>query len=213
MSRPLLRISRVTLVMSLLSLAIVMLGCAAAPITSATPTATPTVPSPTETVTPSPTASSSATPTPTSSPSTSATPTASPAPQPPQPSVVIVSPLYNIGLPPGDIKVTVKVSNFTIADKIGQPSVAGEGHLIYYFDVNPPTDAGNSAATAAGTFAETVATSYTWPGVAAGSHKIAVQLVNNDGTPLNPPVIAGEPVPVAAPTPTASSTPSPTPSP
>ncbi|HEX7474494.1 MAG TPA: hypothetical protein VF318_00900 [Dehalococcoidales bacterium] len=201
MKRLLIYLHKPLLGLFLLSISIALIGCAV--VTTATPTTTiPAATSPTDTTTTTPTESA----TPTATPSPSATPT--PSPKPPQPSVVIVSPFYNLPVLPGDIQVTVKINNFTIVDKIGQPAVAGEGHLIYYLDVNPPTDAGKSAATASGTFVETSATSYTWPNVAVGSHTLAVQLVNNDGTALNPPAIASEPVPVA--TPTATATPSPT---
>src|SRR5207247_3086523 len=39
---------------------------------------------------------------------------------------------------------------------------------------------------------------YTWPNVSAGEHTFAVQLVNNDHTPLRPPVIAQVTVTVKA---------------
>lgn len=196
MKRLLLSFYKPLLGLFLLFISIVLIGCAAVP----TPTpATPTSTSPTETATATPTEST--TPTATASPTATSSPT-------PQPSVVIISPLYNITVLPGDISVTVKVKNFTIVDKIGQPAISGEGHLIYYLDVNPPIDAGKIATTTVGTYFETAATTYTWPNVAVGSHILGVQLVNNDGTSLNPPAIALEPVPVATPTPTATATPS-----
>jgi hypothetical protein len=111
-----------------------------------------------------------------------------------------------VTIPPGDITVNIKVTNFNIVDKLGQANVAGEGHVIYYLDADPPTTGGQTATTAAGTFAESVSTTYTWKNVAAGNHKISVQLVNNDGTPLSPPIYAVEPVPVVAPSPTPSAT-------
>jgi hypothetical protein len=110
---------------------------------------------------------------------------------------------------PGDITVNIVVSNFNIVNKIGQPSAPGEGYVIYYMDVTPPTASGKPATTAAGTYAEVAGTTYTWKNVAAGPHTFSIQLVNNDGTPLSPAVVQTEPVPVAAPTPTASATPSP----
>lgn len=103
--------------------------------------------------------------------------------------------------------VTVIVSNFNIANKIGQPNVQGEGHLIYYLDVTPPVTEGLPAVTSAGTYAEIADTSYTWQNVKAGSHFISIQLVNNDDTPLNPPVTWTEIVVVK------TTSPSPVPSP
>jgi hypothetical protein len=74
-------------------------------------------------------------------------------------------------------------------DKIGQAIASGEGHIIYYMDVVPPTDPTQAATTAAGTYAATAATSYTWQNVAAGTHTFFVELVNNDNTPLTTPVV------------------------
>jgi hypothetical protein len=91
---------------------------------------------------------------------------------------------------PGDIIATVKVSNFRLVDKLGQTNVAGEGHIAYFMDVDVPTDPGKPAVTAPGTNAQSAATSYTWHNVAAGNHTFAAELVNNDDSPLNPPVIA-----------------------
>ncbi len=82
------------------------------------------------------------------------------------------------------------VSNFNLVDKIGQPSVSGEGHLIYYLDVSPQTIPYQSAFTAAGTYMESKATSYAWHNVQAGPHFFSVQIVNNDSTPLIIPITA-----------------------
>ncbi len=113
-------------------------------------------------------------------------------------------------LPTGDVTVNLVVSNFNLADKIGQPSKPGEGHIIYYLDVTAPTTAGQPALTDAGTYAETAQTSYTWHNVAPGMHLLSVQLVNNDSTPLNPPIVSKEYVLVqGAPSPSIAVTPSP----
>ena len=76
--------------------------------------------------------------------------------------------------------MSVVVSNFNLVDKQGQAAVPGEGHIIYYMDVTPPGTA------AAGTYAASINTSYTWHNVSPGIHFFSVQLVNNDDTPLNP---------------------------
>lgn len=107
----------------------------------------------------------------------------------PTPKVVIILPQNRSTVPPGDVTITVQVSNFNLVDKIGQAIAAGEGHLIFYMDVVPPTDQGQSATTTAGTYAITFATAFTWHNVAAGTHTFFVQLVNNDNTPLSAPVI------------------------
>ena len=103
----------------------------------------------------------------------------------------------------GNITVSVAVSNFRLTDKLGQPVVPGEGHIHYFLDVVPPVVPGQPATTAPGTFVPTVATSHTWNNITPGTHILSVELVNNDHTPLEPPVVAsvsvnvsGEPVPV-----------------
>jgi hypothetical protein len=105
------------------------------------------------------------------------------------PSVKITAPppnVYSIG----EFTVTVDVSNFTIVDKQGQPAVPGEGHLHYFLDIAAPTAAGVPAVTTAGTYASTADLSYTMTNVGSGHHTVSVELVNNDHTPLNPPVVA-----------------------
>lgn len=94
----------------------------------------------------------------------------------------------------GDLTVSVDVSNFNVVDKQGQDAVRGEGHLHYYMDVTAPTAQGKPASTAAGTWASVAALSYTWHNVGGGSHTFSVELVNNDNTPLDPPVIANRTV-------------------
>jgi hypothetical protein len=91
-----------------------------------------------------------------------------------------------------DINVSVGVSNFKpFADKIGQSSIPGEGHFIYYFNVNPPTTPGKPALTKKGTYAITADSIASWLAVLPGEYDVWVQLVNNDNTPLEPPVIGG----------------------
>lgn len=115
------------------------------------------------------------------------------------PCIVITSPSENSTAPPGPVTVTVSVCNFTLVDKLGQPNVAGEGHIHYFLDANPiPTTPGKPALTAPGTYAPTAATSYTWPNVTAGTHTFAAELINNDHTPLNPPLISKVTVTVSA---------------
>jgi outer membrane protein assembly factor BamB len=107
----------------------------------------------------------------------------------PTPKVTIMLPQNRSTLPPGDVTISIQVTNFNLVDKIGQANAGGEGHIIYYMDVVAPTDSNNAATTDAGTYAATSATSYTWHNVAAGTHTFFVQLVNNDNKPLSPPVV------------------------
>jgi hypothetical protein len=90
----------------------------------------------------------------------------------------------------GNCPVMVEVSNFKLVDKPGEPNVAGEGHIHYFLDVDPPTEPGKPAVTAAGTYGDTADTVYWWTDIGKGPHTFSVELVNNDHTPLNPPVIA-----------------------
>jgi plastocyanin len=108
----------------------------------------------------------------------------------PAPSITITAPTGNIIPQIGDVTVSVQVSNFTLVDKLSRANVPGEGHIHYFMDVDAPTIPGEPAVTAAGTYAATAATSYTWHNVGGGPHKFSVELVNNDHTPLTPPVVA-----------------------
>ncbi len=104
-------------------------------------------------------------------------------------TIEIISPADGATVPPGDITVTVQVTNFKIVDKQGQADVPGEGHVHFYLDVAPPTAPGKPAIPASGVWAHVSGTSYTFKNVPEGTHTIAVELVNNDHTPLNPPAV------------------------
>jgi hypothetical protein len=107
-------------------------------------------------------------------------------------TVQITEPAKGSTVEAGDVKVTVDPQNFNIVDKLGQDPVAGEGHVHFYFDVEEiPTTPGQPAVTAdASTYHAAATTTYTWPDVEAGEHTFGVQLVNNNHTPLEPPVTA-----------------------
>jgi plastocyanin len=115
------------------------------------------------------------------------------------PSVMITSPADGATLTAGDIQVLAAISGFNLVNKLGQEPVAGEGHLHYYMDVDVPTTPGQPAVTQEGTYAvETTETSHTWTNVGAGTHIFAIQLVNNNHTPLEPPVFDSVTVTVEA---------------
>ena len=121
------------------------------------------------------------------------------------PYIMITEPPNGAVIPaPGDVTLSVKVSNFRLVEKLGQANVAGEGHIHYFMDVDVPTAAGKPAITTPGTYAPTAATSYTWHNVGTGPHTFSAELVNNDHTPLNRPVIAEMMVSVAGTTPAGS---------
>jgi hypothetical protein len=116
-----------------------------------------------------------------------------------EPTVTIITPVdgSTIAVPAGDrgeVTVSVNVTNFDLVNKIGAANVRGQGHIIYYFNVNGgdvPVEQGVPATVGPGETAETTSTSYTWPNVEPDAPYIfSVQLVNNDQTPLDPPVVA-----------------------
>lgn len=117
----------------------------------------------------------------------------------------------------GNVTVTADLTNFVLVPPGGDP-VPGEGHLHYYLDMEIPTAPGQPAVTGEGTYKVTPGVSVTWENITPGEHTFGVQLVNNNHTPLEPPVTATvtvtvEPPPTPAPTPTPERTPTPTPTP
>ncbi len=119
------------------------------------------------------------------------TPTPTPTPPPiPAPSLEIVSPDDGATLVEGPVTVTIEVTDFVVVAAMGEENVPGEGHIHYYLNAEAPTTSGEPAVTEPGTYAVTTDLSYTWEDVPPGSHTLAVQLVNNDHTPLDPPVVA-----------------------
>jgi hypothetical protein len=104
------------------------------------------------------------------------------------PSVIILDPPFDGGIPTGNVTISVRVTNFTIIPQ-NYDNPGGTGHLIYYRDVVPPATGGIPALTLPGTYAISHNTSHEWHGIAPGTHTFAVQLVNNDDTPLDPPVL------------------------
>jgi hypothetical protein len=107
-----------------------------------------------------------------------------------QVSVPVVNNAPSLPIAPFQVEVDSDVSNIMLADdKIGQANVAGEGHIIYYLNVDPPTVAGQPAVTASGTFKATTEAYNVWENVPAGENVFSLQIVNNDNTPLDPPVV------------------------
>lgn len=135
----------------------------------------------------------------------SSTPGSSPSPSPSptlvsSPSAKIVSPQTGAGVPAGDVEVVVDVTtNFKLVDKLGENPVPGEGHIHYYMDVEVPTTPGQPAVTEQGTYAVGMEESHIWKNIEPGQHTFAIQLVNNDHTPLDPPVFAQVTITVEAP--------------
>ena len=104
-------------------------------------------------------------------------------------SIYITYPDFDGGVDAGNVTVTVLVWNFSVVNQTGYQNVFGEGHIIYFKDVVPPTNQGSPAVAEPGTFQISALTWCTWYNVSSGTHTFAVELVNNDNTPLTPPVI------------------------
>jgi hypothetical protein len=166
-----------------ITIAVLLVASALITACSGTPAATLVTPSAVGSTTPAPTAAAPGS-------TASAIPTGQASPDAPA-SVSIERPADGATVPSGSIEVAAKVGGMRLVDKIGQAPSAGEGHLIYYVGVDfVPTDPGESAATAPGTYAASAQTSYTWHGLDPGTYGVWVQVVNNDGTPLSPAVTA-----------------------
>jgi hypothetical protein len=138
-------------------------------------------------------ASSSATPTASGASAThAATATAVAVSPGAEPGLRITSPKAGTTVVGNAVTVSVEVRNFNVVNKIGGKNAFGEGHLFFYLDVEDiPTKPGEEAVAAGeGRYVESPNTSHTWNGLAAGDHLFGVQLVNNDHTPLQPPVTA-----------------------
>ena len=108
------------------------------------------------------------------------------------PVVSITEPEADATIEAGSVDITVEVESFNVVNKLGQDPVEGEGHIHFYRDVDEiPTEPGKPAVTDdASTYHAAATTSHTWEDVEAGEHTFAVQLVNNNHTPLEPPITA-----------------------
>lgn len=106
------------------------------------------------------------------------------------PVIVITAPKEGAALSAGNIEVSVSVNNIILANKLGQAKAEGEGHLHFYMDVEIPTAPDKPAVSAPGTYKATSQKSAVWNNVPAGTHTFGAQLVNNNHTPLSPPVTA-----------------------
>ncbi len=122
----------------------------------------------------------------------------------PAPVIKITAPSGNIVPQIGKVIVTVEVTNFNIADKLGKDNAPNEGHIHYFLDVDAPTNPGMPAIPASGVWAHVAATTYTFSNVGPGTHTISVELVNNNHIPLSPAVLAKVTITVQSPTSTST---------
>jgi len=104
------------------------------------------------------------------------------------PELQLVTPEEGSEFAPGNIIVAVTVNNFVISQKdMGVINRKGEGHLLYYIDEDVPVVPGEPAVTATSVVSTDL--KYLWKDVREGKHVLSVQLVNNDDTPLDVPVV------------------------
>jgi hypothetical protein len=104
------------------------------------------------------------------------------------PTLHIIAPTDGATLISTNVTINVAVGNFSLVNKIGQTNQNGQGHLNYFLDLPPPTNQDQPALTTPGTYVTTSATHHTWENISPGQHYFSVELVNNNNTPLNPPV-------------------------
>ena len=106
------------------------------------------------------------------------------------PQAVILTPRDGGVLTAGSITITAQVSNFDLVAQGGQANASHQGHINYFIDMAAPVTPGQPATGPDTVFATSALESYTWQAVKAGVHTFFIELVNNDDTPLSPPVVA-----------------------
>ncbi len=145
-----------------------------------------------------------------------ATPTGPPLTGSPKPgNPFMVAPKANAVYPTNSVFSQVDVSNIYIVSA-KRPNAVGEGHVAFYMDMDVPTTAGQKAdalpSPAPSGFKGKVAVvdsldygvsmaNYSWTKVSNGNHTFGAQLVQNDGTPFNPPIFTQVTVTVNVPSP------------
>jgi hypothetical protein len=100
------------------------------------------------------------------------------------PSIEITSPGQGDTVKGPDLTVKVDVEGFKLVDKVGQTSEPGQGHILYALDpplTGVPDDGGGVI--------ETSEKEVRWQNVTPGEHTLMAQLVANNGTLLQPPVV------------------------
>lgn len=108
---------------------------------------------------------------------------------PKEPNAVLLSPGDGTTAASDALEVRIYLQNFNMTGNSSQANKANEGHAIYYLDVTAPINSGEPAMTAPGTYTISSETKYVWTNLQPGQHVFSVQLVNNDNTPLLPPVV------------------------
>jgi len=130
------------------------------------------------------------------------------------PSIGIVSPAPGAIVVGPDVTVEVEVSDFTLVPPTGTDENPGEGHIIYYLDMEPVFIPGEPPIPRdpEAIYAVSDQLTHTFEDVARGPHDVVVLLVHDNDVPVFPPAIDKVSFTVAAPseTPSAEPTPGPT---
>jgi hypothetical protein len=105
-----------------------------------------------------------------------------------RPSIEVVTPARRDVVRGTAVSVRVSVKGFEVVPQRVRPPfprpVSGKGHVHFYLDTKRlPTRHGPPST---GAYRSLSATSYTWTGVAPGTHSLAAQLVGKDHAPLRP---------------------------
>ncbi len=103
------------------------------------------------------------------------------------PKLQIVTPQDGSAVSVGNLSVQAEVLNLRLAAP-GKALVAGEGHVFFSLDSEPPTVAGTAVAVSGQSVVSTDGRA-TFANVTPGAHTVWAELVNDDGTPLVPAVV------------------------
>jgi len=127
------------------------------------------------------------------------------------PAIGIISPAKGDSVVGPDVTVEVEVTDFTLVPPTGTDANPGEGHIIYYLDVEPVFVPGQPAIPTDpdAIYAASEQLTHTFENVAPGPHDVWVLLVLDNHVPVLPPAIDTVGFTVISP----SETPQPEPSP
>jgi plastocyanin len=106
------------------------------------------------------------------------------------PRIKIDEPKESAVISTNNVTIKSNYTFFSVIPHFGMANVRGQGHLHYFKDVTAPTTPGQPAITATGTWNQSANFLNNWTNLAPGRHKFSVELVQNDHTPLVPPVVA-----------------------
>ena len=130
------------------------------------------------------------------------------------PIIDIISPAQGATVVGPDVTVEVLVTDFTLVPPTGTDANPGEGHIIYYLDVEPPVFEPLKSAIPAdpnAIYAASDQLTHTFEDVAPGPHEVTVLLVHDDHTHTLPPPAIDQ-VSFTVTTPSETPTPEPSPS-